>query len=107
MKTIDQLTREEIIVALNKDWMTHDGMWFFNSVMDLGIEKANQLNLAAIEGMTQVEIHPAPTAVLAREVVAVERVRSVRVGVVERRNVGAITRLERDVPVRQGPRFVT
>ena len=57
MKTIDQLTREEIIVALNKDWMTHDGMWFFNSVMQLGIEKTNQLNLSAIEGMTQVEIH--------------------------------------------------
>ncbi len=57
MKTIDQLSREEIIIALNKDWMTHDGMWFFNSVTELGIEKTNQLNLAAIEGMTQLEIH--------------------------------------------------
>ncbi len=57
MKSIDQLTREEIIVALNKDWMTHDGMWFFNSVMELGIDKTNRLNLAAIEGMTRVEIH--------------------------------------------------
>jgi len=30
MKTVDQLTKDEIIVALNKDWMTHDGMWFFH-----------------------------------------------------------------------------
>lgn len=57
MKTVDQLTKDEIIVALNKDWMTHDGMWFYHCVQQLGIEKTNELNLAAIEGMTLAEVY--------------------------------------------------
>ena len=57
MKTVDQLSREEIITAINKDWMTHDGLWFFHSVQKLGIDKANELNLAAIEGLASAEIY--------------------------------------------------
>ncbi len=40
---------------LNKGWMTHDAMWFVGVYMNYGIEKANELNLAAIDGMGAIE----------------------------------------------------
>lgn len=56
MRSLEELTRKELVDTLNKDWMTHDGMWFFQCVQKLGIEKANELNLAAIEGLAPVEV---------------------------------------------------
>ena len=40
---------------LNKGWMTHDAMWFYSVFNEYGIEAANRLNLAAIEGMGAIE----------------------------------------------------
>lgn len=36
--------------------MTHDGMWFFITLSDFGIEQANKLNKSAIKGLAPFEI---------------------------------------------------
>lgn len=41
--------------VLTKGWMTHDAMWFFSCYQELGIEKANELNLKAIALMSIIE----------------------------------------------------
>jgi hypothetical protein len=50
------LDREELKQLLLKCWMTHDGMWFFHILQDSGIEKANQMNKAAIRSLAAIEI---------------------------------------------------
>jgi len=52
MKTLD--TRE-LARLMNKCWMTHDGMWFFHCLQELGIEKTNKLNKAAISSLAPIE----------------------------------------------------
>jgi len=49
------LEKEELKDLLNKNWMTHDAMWFFNCLQELGIEKTNQLNKAAIRSLGPIE----------------------------------------------------
>ena len=51
-----ELQKEEIIDLLNRCWMTHDGMWFYHCLKNFGIEKANELNKAAIKSLAPVEI---------------------------------------------------
>jgi hypothetical protein len=41
---------------LIKNWMTHDGLWFFHCLQEFGIEKANALNLAAIKSLAAIEV---------------------------------------------------
>jgi hypothetical protein len=41
---------------LNKCWMTHDAMWFYNCLQEFGIDKANQINQAAIRSLGPIEI---------------------------------------------------
>jgi hypothetical protein len=36
--------------------MTHDGMWFYHCLQEFGIEKANNLNKAAIKSLAPIEI---------------------------------------------------
>jgi len=36
--------------------MTHDGMWFYHCLKNFGIEKANELNKAAIQSLAPMEI---------------------------------------------------
>jgi hypothetical protein len=48
MNEIENLTKNELKELLNKGWMTHDAMWFASAFQQLGIEKANELNLSAI-----------------------------------------------------------
>lgn len=36
--------------------MTHDGMWFYHCLKNFGIEKANELNKAAIRSLAPLEI---------------------------------------------------
>ncbi|MGZ3580220.1 MAG: DUF6125 family protein [Syntrophales bacterium] len=50
------LQEEEIIDLLNRCWMTHDGMWFYHCLKNFGIEKANELNKAAIQSLAPMEI---------------------------------------------------
>jgi len=56
MKTLNEITKEELIELENSCWMTHDGMWFYHCLQEFGIEKTNQLNQAAIRDMSAIEI---------------------------------------------------
>jgi hypothetical protein len=40
---------------LGSGWLTHDGMWFYNTFLEGGIDLANRLNLAAIRSMAPME----------------------------------------------------
>ena len=53
MKTLNKWEVREI---LSKNWMTHDAMWYGVCVQELGPEKANQLNKAAVRLMAGIEI---------------------------------------------------
>ncbi|MBN1636840.1 MAG: hypothetical protein JW920_10015 [Deltaproteobacteria bacterium] len=52
----DTVDRKALIELLNKNWMTHDGMWFLHCFMEYGIEKANQINKSAIQSLALMEI---------------------------------------------------
>ena len=56
MNTPRELQEEEIIDLLNRCWMTHDGMWFYHCLKNFGIERANELNKAAIKSLAPMEI---------------------------------------------------
>ena len=51
-----KLQEKESIELLNRCWMTHDGMWFYHCLKNFGIEKANELNKAAIQSLAPMEI---------------------------------------------------
>lgn len=53
---VDRMTKDEIIEFLNRSWMTHDGMWFYNCFRECGIETANRVNKAAIRSMAPLEM---------------------------------------------------
>jgi len=57
--SLDQLEKREIREHLVKCWMTHDAMWVYNCLQAFGIEKTNQINIAAVRGMAAIEIHRA------------------------------------------------
>lgn len=50
-----ELSPEAIQTVLSKGWLTHDAMWYYCCIQELGIEKANELNLSAIGLMAMVE----------------------------------------------------
>ena len=52
----EQLDRAEVRDLLAKGWLTHDGMWFDAAARSLGVEAANDLNLAAIRAMAPFEV---------------------------------------------------
>jgi len=56
MKPSRRLKTEEQIELLKKCWMTHDGMWFYHCLKELGIEKTNALNKAAIKSLAPIEV---------------------------------------------------
>jgi hypothetical protein len=56
MNLIERLNKKELSELLSKCWMTHDGMWFYNCVLELGIDQANKLNKAAINALSDIEI---------------------------------------------------
>lgn len=56
MKTLESLTRKDVVDLLNRCWMTHDGMWFFHCLNEFGIDKANEMNRAAIHSLAPIEI---------------------------------------------------
>jgi hypothetical protein len=58
---------------LNKDWMTHDAMWFYNCVQEIGIEKANRINRAAVRAMAAVEMKRMKRALGVTEVKAFDQ----------------------------------
>lgn len=56
MKSVDDLTKKEIVDLLGRCWMTHDGMWFYHTMQAFGIKEANRLNKAAIAMLAPLEI---------------------------------------------------
>ena len=56
MGVLDKIEKTEIRDLLGKGWLTHDGMWFYHTWQEFGIEKANELNRAAIKAMAPIEI---------------------------------------------------
>ncbi|MFZ2634524.1 MAG: DUF6125 family protein [Desulfosalsimonadaceae bacterium] len=56
MGVLDKIEKTEIRDLLGKGWLTHDGMWFYHTWQEFGIEKANVLNRAAIKAMAPFEI---------------------------------------------------
>ena len=56
MDLLDKLDKTEIREFFSKSWMTHDAMWFYNCLQELGADKANEINKAAVQGMAGFEI---------------------------------------------------
>ena len=63
MKTLNEMTKEELIELENGCWMTHDGMWFYSCLDKLGIETTNMLNKSAIRGLASFEIERTKKAI--------------------------------------------
>lgn len=57
MKKADDVTKKELKELLSKGWITHDAMWFYHCMQEFGIERANELNIAAIRSMAGIEIN--------------------------------------------------
>jgi hypothetical protein len=53
---MSKVTTNQLKEILNKNWMTHDAMWFYHCLQECGIEKTNKINLAAIRAMAQIEV---------------------------------------------------
>lgn len=51
MDSNQEISTDSLKEVLTKGWMTHDAMWFFNCLQELGIEKTNELNRNAIAMM--------------------------------------------------------
>jgi len=56
MGTLDGIGKTEIRNLLGKGWLTHDGMWFYHTCREFGIEKANEVNKAAIKSLAPIEM---------------------------------------------------
>lgn len=56
MNALDKMDKESIRELLSKGWITHDAMWVLHCVSELGIEKTNKLNRAAVRDMATIEI---------------------------------------------------
>ena len=56
MSALDRIEKKAIRDLLGKGWLTHDGMWFYHTYQEFGIEKANRLNKAAIRSLAPIEI---------------------------------------------------
>ena len=56
MADLNLLPQKEVIDLLNKCWMTHDGMWFFHCLQELGIKATNKLNKSAITSLAAIEV---------------------------------------------------
>jgi hypothetical protein len=56
VSVLNKIGKREIRDLLGKGWLTHDGMWFYHTYQEFGVEKANKLNKAAIRSLAPVEI---------------------------------------------------
>ena len=56
MRRLHDVEREELKDFLRKGWLTHDGMWFYHTCLDSGIEQANRLNREAIRSLAAIEM---------------------------------------------------
>ncbi|MBD3194991.1 MAG: hypothetical protein GF317_08055 [Candidatus Lokiarchaeota archaeon] len=56
MLTKKKLNISDLREILIKNWMSHDGFWFFHCLQHCGIEKTNMINRAAVKSMSLLEI---------------------------------------------------
>jgi hypothetical protein len=56
MRRLEEVGREELKDFLGKGWLTHDGMWFYHTCLDRGMETANRLNREAIKSLAAIEM---------------------------------------------------
>lgn len=56
MSVLDRIEKNRLRDFLGRGWLTHDGMWFYNTYTELGIEAANKINLAAIRSLAPIEL---------------------------------------------------
>jgi hypothetical protein len=56
MRVLDGIEKTDVRDLLGKGWLTHDGMWFYHTFQELGIERANALNIAAIKSLAPIEM---------------------------------------------------
>ncbi len=56
MRRLDDVGSEEVKDFLGKGWLTHDGMWFYHTYLDRGMETANRLNREAIKSLAAAEM---------------------------------------------------
>lgn len=59
MTVLDKIEKSDIRDLLGKGWLTHDGMWFYHTFQEFGIERANALNRAAIQSLAPIEVERA------------------------------------------------
>jgi hypothetical protein len=62
MSALDRIKKRDIRNLLGKGWLTHDGMWFYHTCREFGIERANALNRAAIHSLAPIEVERAKQA---------------------------------------------
>ena len=55
-KDYASLSKDELKEIINKNWMTHDAMWFYNCLQEFGIEKTNKINKASVRNLAAIEI---------------------------------------------------
>ena len=56
MNLMETMDKDGVREFFSKNWMTHDAMWYGVCVQELGPEKANHLNKAAVRLMAGLEI---------------------------------------------------
>jgi len=56
MDALKSLEKDEIKELLSKGWITHDAMWFLHALKEIGIEKTNRINRAAVQSMSTIEV---------------------------------------------------
>ena len=56
MRRLNEVSDSEIEDFLGKGWLTHDGMWFYHTYLDSGMDKANRVNREAIRSLAAVEM---------------------------------------------------
>lgn len=56
MQIAEQIDKHQLRELLSKGWLTHDAIWFYNVIKEIGIDKANIINLNSIEAMAAIEI---------------------------------------------------
>jgi hypothetical protein len=56
MELLEKMDKKQIREFFSKGWMTHDAMWLYHCMQELGPEKANKINMAAVRSMSFIEI---------------------------------------------------
>lgn len=56
MSSLERIGKKDLRDLMSKCWMTHDAMWFYHSLQEIGIDKTNRINKAAVRSMATLEV---------------------------------------------------